>query len=390
MADNGWDRQIINVRERPLSVDINAAQSQLDRAAREVLMRLFSGRASATSDLATNPLNGFIGDAFKTRPQAIPSLSVDIAAGLGFQYLPGDVPSGIGGVNGLDDRSVYKPLPLLATTALLGLAGPAAGQDRYDIIEVRMNRVSGNPLSRDTLDTGTGIFTSGLVNKTLSFTLDGSTGQVTTPASSTAAISYKVGLAAGVGAAVEPPTTAGYVKIATIFSSNGNMTASITKANIIDRRLILSPYNKFGFHASCSVPSGVAAAPTLQAFNAPPGVEIAIFKSDIATPGQEHRRIKVYLLGSFSSAKAAASGTVLGSTSTQFNILTNLGTSIGVLNASDVTNLADATRTANPQTFAVGHPYISMEFLGTNQSSGVTSAPLAPMLVDIQGEILFS
>ena len=35
MANNGWDRQILNALEKPLSSDVNALQSQIDRAMRE-------------------------------------------------------------------------------------------------------------------------------------------------------------------------------------------------------------------------------------------------------------------------------------------------------------------------------------------------------------------
>lgn len=387
MANNAFDRQIINVRERPLSTDINAAQSQGDRALREVLLKMFAGRASALSDLTAPPVSGFFGDSMKVRPQLVPALSVQVTLGIGLQDLTAEQTASVGGIGGLDDLSRYKPLLLLADATITGItAGPLAGQDRKDIIEVRMNRVSGNPLSRDTLDTLTGLFTSGLVNKTLAFTLDGNIGQVTTPALSTAAISYKYGLPAGVGASVEPAVTPGYVKIATVFSNNGNM-ATVSKANIIDQRNTLSQYNKMAFSLSCSVPSGAATAPTLQAFNAPPGWEILIFKN--AQPSQA--RIEVYLIGGVgdtSQLKVVAGGTVLGSSGTQFNVLAPQGTTTGLLLSGDVTNLANASLTANAQTLAVGTPYIKMAFQGFNQNAGVTGAPPDPMLVDIQGEII--
>jgi len=131
MAGNSWDREIINTRERPLSSDINALQSQLDRTLRDVLMKMFVGRASATSDISDTPNSGFIGDSLKCRPSNPVGNSLKVAAGLGFMYSPGDTPAAIGGLSGLDDLSFYKPLPLLADANLVGLpAGPGAGQDR--------------------------------------------------------------------------------------------------------------------------------------------------------------------------------------------------------------------------------------------------------------------
>jgi hypothetical protein len=385
MANQAWDRAVINVRERPLSSDINTAQSQLDRSVRDMLASFFISRISGSSDLSNNPRTGFIGDGLKVRQPAAPGLSVQLAPGLGFMYAPADVPQAVGGVVGLDDLSVYKPLPLLASATISGItAGPAAGFDRYDIVEVKVNRVLGNPLSRDTLDTISGLFVSGNVNKTMGFTLDGSVGVVTSPSLSTAAISYKVGVVAATGGAVEPAVTSGYVKIATIFSNNGNMTTGVTRGNIIDQRLLLHPHGMMPFAASFNVPTGAAAPPTGVLFSGPPGVELVVLK--IAQPA--NFRFEVYIIG---GAHSSPRGDMQGSAARFFNAgefytLNYVDTNFGNLDSTQVGQLVDANIAGPALAFAVGTPFMSTEFYVSRQAAGVTdNAVNNPVGVNIQG-----
>jgi hypothetical protein len=372
MANNAFDRTIINARERAIGSDINVAQSQLDRSLRETVMQMFAGRLSAASDLTAPTVSGFIGDAFKVRPSAVPGLSVVVTAGLGFQHLPGNI-AAIGGVPGLDDLSPFRPLPLLANASLLAIpAGPPNGQDRIDLIEVRATRTTANPLSRDTLDTVTGLFAAGLVNKTLSFGLDGHTGQVSAPFSSTEAVSYKVGIPAPSGHAEPPSVTTGYVKIATVFSQNGNMTGSIEKKHIIDERFQLAgPYRELSARVAASVPSGAVASPSITGAVAPPGMEVFVTK--VAAPAQN--RVRVTLIGGLGSSAPplTATGNVIGSGS-GFNVLQLTAVTSGVLDATDVATLANSAITANAQQLAQGSKYVAAEFTAINQNGAVTSS----------------
>src|SRR5574337_192482 len=138
-------------------------------------------------------------------------MSVLLKAGIGFLDAPSDVPTSVGGIVGADDLSPYKPLPLNADMAIAIDAAPSAGNERIDIIEVKQDRRVENPLSRDVLNTGTGLFVPTLVNKTLAFSLDGRNGRVVSPSNSTTGVGYKVGVAAAVGTALAPATTSGYV-----------------------------------------------------------------------------------------------------------------------------------------------------------------------------------
>ncbi len=382
MANNQFDRQVINLRERPLSSDINYLQSQIDRSLRELVLQVWKAKSSGGSELAGNPISGFIGDGLKVRASSPAGLSVTVAAGLGFLDSAGGAQvSAVGGVTGLDDLSRYKPLPLLADATINGVpAGPGAGNTRTDIVEVRMNRVLGNPLSRDTLDTLTGLFVSGNVNKTLAFTLDNSVGVVTDPAASTAAISYKVGLVNG----AEPAVTAGYVKLATIFTENGDMVGTVTRANIIDKRLLLAPYGMVPFSASFAVPSGAAAPPTSVLLNAPPGMEMVVSKH--AAP--LNSRFRVYLIGgNLAAARGNMQGSILRAfASGEFVSLNYGGTSFGTVDATVKAALANANISGPALSVPVGTSYMMTEFYGSRQAGATTDNAIPdPALVDIQG-----
>ncbi len=381
MAGNAFDRQVINTRERPLSSDINAAQSQVDRTLREFARSLFSARVGfSTSDLTGNPPNGFLGSAFKARASAVPGLSVVLDKGIGFEYLV-DPASGVGGVSGVDDLSEFKPLCLLVDTTIAGIAAGDGANPRIDIIEVRMNRALGNPLSRDVLNPGTGVFVATSVNKTLSFTQDGSVGVVTDPAASTAAISYKQGIPGAVP--VEPTVTAGYVKIATLKIPAA--LAAITKSNIIDQRPILCPAGLDKFHCDFTVPIGAATPPSGLRLFSQPGLELVVQKLDTAN----NNRFKVWLIGGAPPVDSRMSGHVLQANSaTEFYTLQSAGNFGGQLTSGQVTDLANANISTPAQTWAVGTNYVACEFFLLHQAAGVTNAVVpASFIAVIDGSI---
>lgn len=234
--NNPFDRMNIGLRERPLSADHNRLQSQIDRTIREVCRAMLSGRASNTSS-AQQSRAGFLGTGFRVVPSNPAAMSVQVSAGHGFNYDAVDLPSDIGATDleGVDDLSPYKPLVLMSPVTFAVPAAPVAPNSRIDIIEVKVDRRLENALTRRQLDVATRQYLDHAFFKTLAFVLDGRTGIVTTPANSTAGLSYKIGTAANPGTV--PPTTAGYVKIAQIHVSN--TTVTITGAEIADWRPLL-------------------------------------------------------------------------------------------------------------------------------------------------------
>lgn len=386
MANNPMDQMIVNARERPLSSDINQAQSQLYRSMRDYYAALFTQRASASDDSSAAPPTGFVGDGLKVRPTSPTGMSVRLAAGWGFRDDALDVVSDIGGVVGVDDLSRYKPLVLLAQTTFSGIPIPSVNP-RIDIIEVRQNRVAGGPLSRDILNTGTGVFDPTSVNKNLAYTLDGSTSSVVTPAASTGAMGYKRGAEAA--SPVAPATTSGYVKIAEIRIAPSDTV--ITSGMIKDLRPILFPHGIAQVAGEWSVvlPGGlVPGVPTVISQITPPGVQMVML-------GVLGTVTRVYIVAGAGFTKATGNAnTRAASGVSAATLYLNGGTAgrgtFGTLTALEATNLNGAN--ASPATlFAEGQPRVYFDIFSAPVDA--TSSPLtlavspSPMIVNFQATL---
>lgn len=276
MADAPYDQTNIGLRERPSSGDLNQAQSQIYRTMREMARVILSPRASLTSP-AMSSHTGFLSDGFMVVASSPAAMSVQVSAGLGYLLDATDTPTNIGATDleQVNDLSPFKPLSLLAPVTFTVPAAPGAPNSRIDIIEVKNDRRLENPLTRRQLDPGTESFLDHVFNKTLAYALDGRTGVVSSPAASTAGLSYKVGTAANPG--LVPATTAGYTKIAEILV--GNATTSITGSNLVDRRALLFPGGMCNIHASWrwqflgGAPTTVI---TTRKVITPPGIQVGL------------------------------------------------------------------------------------------------------------------
>lgn len=266
MANKPFDRNVINVRERPLSSDINQTQSEVDYSIREVVDKLCLSRASVIDDRAVVPYTGFFGEGLRVRPVSPLGLQVQLSAGLGFFY-DAALATSIGGVPSVDDLSRFKPLPLNSAVTI-AVPAPDPTNPRIDIVEVKPNRRLLDTASRDVLNTSTGQFDPKSVFKTLGWDLESSVGTVVTPANSTTAIGYKAGTPAPVPTA--PPPSPGYVKIAEVLVGAGVITIDY---NVIkDLRRLLYPMDSTQIQARVSQPTSVSLAPTITDLIAPPGV----------------------------------------------------------------------------------------------------------------------
>jgi hypothetical protein len=290
MAGKAYDRTIFNRLERPMSPDHNGNASQVDKAVRDTLMRMYMGRVSATDDHQSVP-TGFLGSCLKAR--AAGGMTVSLDSGLGFKNNTGNTASDIDGIGGLDDLSVFAPLILSALEVITIDPVPAAGSSRKDIIQVKVDRRTQDAESRDFLDPAADTVTPAAVNKTLSFDLAGRSGRVVTPNPSTTGIGYKVGASAvgALGAATEPAVDAGYVKVATInIDNSGGAKASIDESDIVDwRPYLVAPGGSIEMEIDADH-TGPAA--TLQALNAPPGVSIGV---GVSTGGGLITQVDVYV-----------------------------------------------------------------------------------------------
>lgn len=230
MATNPNDRMALNPGERPISTDINQLQSNNQRSLMwlaQALVKEFSGANPAAAV--------FVADGFSlTAPGG--TMNVTLNPGLGFYYNPSDVPTGIGGLSGVDDVSPLHPLPL-ATAQTIAVPAADPSNPRIDIIEVTTDRRLEQPQSRDILNSGTGVVTPASVNKVLAFYLDGREGAPSTGASTTG-IGYKKGTPAGSPTA--PAATSGYTVVCQILVPAA--ATQIVQGNVTDVRIPAIPH----------------------------------------------------------------------------------------------------------------------------------------------------
>lgn len=370
MADKPFDRTIINPLEKPLSRDINQAQSQMDYSLRFVMQEMLRRRTS-DSNPAAAACDGWFPYSLVTLPQSPASMVVTVKAGMGFFESASDCPSGINSIVSLDDLATTKPIVLDADVNFTVPAAPGLGNSRIDIIEAKITRTVGNPQSRLILDPDTGAWAPDNVNKTLGFTLDGSTGYVVSPAASTVALSYKSGAVAATGAEVEPSVTAGYVQIARI--NVGPTVTSIGKGDIVDRRKLLGAGGvvraSFSWYQqwNAGVPTAV-----LRSVCAPPGVELGLIL-DSGSGAHNAGSMIVTGLGEVSEAvllikargHSATNGDVIGHvTNAQFSGNTLI---VGAATSSEKTNFAAGYV---PVTIAVGQKVVVASYEARVASTG--------------------
>lgn len=271
MSNKPFDREVINLLERPLSTDVNEIGSYADLALRELVLRTFSGRAAFSDDRnAILPAAGgaaFIGSGFRVRG-VTGSLQVTVDSGLGF-FDDNTTASSVGGVGGVDDLSLIKPLTL---TALETINVPAADptNPRMDIVEVQFDRRLMDATSRDVLNPVTGQFTPGAVNKTLSYNQNGRS-----TVNGVGSINYKTGTPAASPSG--PAVDAGYVQIGQVLVPA--LATAVLPSNVNDQRLLMAPGNalrvsgRYAYNSTTGPTGGL----TLQQLSAPPGVQVGAF-----------------------------------------------------------------------------------------------------------------
>lgn len=238
--NNAFDRVILNSRERPLSSDLNQHFSQVDMMMRETMRGFFLAHSQYAKDAglsAFQPRSGFLGDGFFVTASGAASVMVQPGLGFIFGALGSTTP--IDSIPGLLDLSNYYPV-YMPVALNVPIPAPGSGNERYDIVEVKLDVRRQDAASRDVFDDIAGIFVSASLQKTLAYVLDTTRyGAVTSPTPSSAGISLKKGVAATIGTAVPPATTAGYTRIAIVYSTGTSVV--INQNNVQDRRRLLFP-----------------------------------------------------------------------------------------------------------------------------------------------------
>jgi hypothetical protein len=242
MANQNFDTVIVNPLERPVSQDLDAAQSELNRTLRDVLVPVLGFGTTAIA------ADGFLAAGFRPTEDLSVGLGVVLKAGTGFQFTSDsqvNIDAGAGAVSGLNDLSRYKPLVLSADKKVLCAPAPAAGLCRRDLIQVRWDRSYANEI-RDVLNTSTYVFTGQSIPKTMTFDLSSVSPEIVAVGSTaTAAIAVKTGQTVAYStedsflSAPIPAADAGYITVAVL--NVGPAAGSISANRIVDNRTLLLP-----------------------------------------------------------------------------------------------------------------------------------------------------
>ena len=294
MANQTFDSVILNQLERPLSSDLNAAQSDAHRDLRDFLNRAYA-RAFSAVDSTGVQVAGFVGDSHRVVPPSPAALAVSITPGLGFAANPSPT-ANVGGVLGLNDLSPYSPIVLSQAQPVTLTPAPGAGFARVDLIQVKVNRRLTDVTSRDIFNPGTLTFGPVNVAKTMSFDSFGDLQTVVAPAVGSAGIVYKQGVQFAYAVADDfltaplPAVDPGYLPLAYI-----NVTpamAAVAASNIRDARpLLLGDNASAVFDAfvtvlgTVTVPAGRIAQ--VSQLNRPSGLQLAVTRDAGATQGYD-------------------------------------------------------------------------------------------------------
>ena len=295
-----FTRTIWNPLEKAFQTDWNNAQGPRDLALLETIRLLSGGRAGSgpyPDAMTTYP--GFIGDGFKVRSPT--SSTVRVAMGLGFLTNPNVASNVVGAASsgiapsGVDDLAALSPVGLFdANQDFTVTTPPGAGNERYDIIEVKVNRHVGTEVLEPIWNKTAGQFDMLAVNKYLSWALDGNTNAgspVLAPAASTAAISYVQGVVQTIasGLATAPTATPGYTIIGIIHVTGAAI--AIADNVIQDMRPLLTP-GGFATISASGVITAAFGAPSSPVFSMPPGMEAAWVSESPGASGNYHLYVK--------------------------------------------------------------------------------------------------
>lgn len=386
MANKPFDTTIIRPLERPLSSDLDSAQSQILRTQREYLDRAYAYRDSSIVPAAIRN-TGVIGDSFRPVVGANP-LSVYLTPGQGYKDNAGGTATDIGGVIGLNDLSPFAPLLLSSLQEIPIATPPGAGFGRIDLIQVRVDRYETDATTRYLLNPSTQVFAPTAIAKTLSFDLFNRNGQINAPAASTTGIGYKVGQQFAytntdsfLNFLNRPAVDSGYVAVAYVNVQPG--ATSIFASDIVDARPLLALDGLLRVAAQIEFVAGMPIPlPNPPVIAAPAGVRMAI---DIAAgaaqiadfylfPGDT----SIYLPVAEQSQLGLAAGDAAGVTFDDVVMPTQLVT--GIVDTALRTQLSGAVL---PFGAAIGTPYIRYRYrFGVRTYS---MAPITQILADSFG-----
>lgn len=279
MANKAFDTTIIRPQQQPLSSDIDALQSQLNAAIRDMVGVQYAFRS------------GFWGNSF-TAQTISGVVGVELFPGMGLQFDDSTVPDlGIDGVAGLNDLSAYKPL-LLSTSRQFTTTDTSLGNCRRDRLMVKYNRQLMDYDARYQLSGTPPVFSPLPVYNTVTF-------DVSNPAvASVAYLTASAPLASGYTfvyrkgnevaytnedsflSAPIPAEDAGYLTVAVLNIGSG--ITEIVPSRIVDYRPLLLPNGCTSMATSLQIMQGLAMFANLRSV-VPPSCQVVAYKDDGST-----------------------------------------------------------------------------------------------------------
>lgn len=382
MARRAFDRDVFYELEGPKNQDMNRAQGEGAHAGLRELLRFTSLRTSGISSFTTAQGYGFYGDSFQVLPESPASGNVTISAGMAAKRDDTDMPASVGGVLGLDENSVVKPIylqnPIIVPTA----PAPAAPDKRIDIIQLRVEREFYDTAPVRTLDTTISQVIYPNKQKTLSYALDGlAVEYVTTPNPGTKPLVYKIGTAAPIP--VAPPTDPGYVKIAEITVDNtvSNPAGTIRTEHIGDWRPMAFLGGSATFNLRVQLPLA-AGAPTILTSAIPPGLRVEVARS-VAGPTIT---FNVYLLNNVRNAVCHAEPFAIGAPGAFSRAI--LGGDVNTTTQTgDVTILNGAAMAAPGNKVCLNHPMSHTFMLLSKWNGAFVDESADPVTYSISGVV---
>jgi len=391
-----FKRVLVYTLQRPIADDLNHLQTRLVETLRLTWMTMFGESYASTPALSLlnstvwQQPRGFYSISFFAAPDPTATpYGIFLYPGFGFAPTGPATTTDLAGAPGANWETGASPL--LLSTAQTGLSVPsvpAAGHSRIDIIEVRADFDATDPATVGIYNPGTRVFDPTVRNKSFDWDLRNRTGSVTTPAVSTAPISYVIGVdhTGGISGAAEPPTSPGYVKIARI--NLDGAVASITQALIADLRRPLLPSALVRVSATVDVP-GLAAGLGTEAVistNLPQGVVTKFgFVNNVAPSAGESYVLRFVIVGGDLRSPTALP-VVTTSINSSNRYASVVGVASSVFGATDVAswNGTDPNFTVIncSATFALGQPFIYGSVIVRSMSGALTNTERVNVVLD--------
>ena len=279
MANKPFDTTIIRPQQQPLSSDVDALQSQLNAAIRDIVGAQYAFKS------------GFFGDSF-TAQSITGVVGVELFPGMGLQFDDSTVPDlSIDGVAGLNDVSAYKPL-VLSGSRQFTTTDASLGNCRRDRLMVKYNRQLMDYASRYQLSGTPPVFAPIDVYNTLTFDLaDPAVASVAyLTASATLPSGYSFVYRKGNEVAYTnedsflsapiPAEDSGYLTLAVMNVGSG--ITEITAGRIVDYRKLLLPNGCASLAASVQIQQALATFTNFRSV-LPPSWKVVAYKNNGST-----------------------------------------------------------------------------------------------------------